>query len=330
MSANIETFGDLAAFVSHRELPWHRLGTTTDDVLTAESALELAHLNGWDVRKSPAYTVVDGKELAIKGKFAVVRTNPFTGEPEAFEKTTVGTQYDITQNEDHAEFLDGLAGGGAKFETAGSLDGGKRVFITLKAPETMLIGGVDAVDTYIMAVNTHDGSSSFQTVTTPVRAVCSNTVAAAFGAATRRFSKRHTAGGGGAVARAREALDMSFKYDALFEAEAEKMIQQSLTNRKFDAIVSKLYPIADDASDLVKGRVMETRGAIRSLYEASPTATEIRGTNWAGYNAVTEYLDYFVNVPGKVGEAESEARAQFNLDGKLDAKKELAFKLLTV
>lgn len=340
MSHEIEVNGEQAAFVSSRVLPWHKLGTTVDADLDVTSALEIAHLSGWDVRKTPLFTSVvvehdeDGEpsgyvNVPIENKFAVVRNNPFTpGQIDALG--VVGNVYEPVQNEEHGEFLNALVDGGAKIETAGSLKGGREVFVTMKAPSHMLIGGKDRVDLYVSALNSHDGSKAFRVITTPVRVVCANTQAAALGNHEAMFSKRHTRGNGGAVQRARETLDMTFKYADLFEAEAEKMIQTSMTNASFARLVDNLYPVLDGESELVQERQQARQNDLYNLFTESPTLSEVRGTRWAGYQAVTEYLDHFVNIPGKDGEAELVARADKVFAGEFDGWKESAFKLLQV
>jgi hypothetical protein len=49
----------------------------------------------------------------------------------------------------------------------------------MKLPDTMLIGGIDAVEWYIVARNSHDGTSAFRLLISPVRVVCANTQALA-------------------------------------------------------------------------------------------------------------------------------------------------------
>jgi len=44
------------------------------------------------------------------------------------------------------------------FETAGSLRGGESVFVTMKPPETMTVVGADAMDLYLAATTSHDGT----------------------------------------------------------------------------------------------------------------------------------------------------------------------------
>ena len=149
MTHEIETHGSQAAAVFARKDAWHRLGTTVRDrAFTAEEAMRLGHLGGWDVRKLPLTTaeVSEGGVTPIEVPgFATVRTNPFTGQPEALG--VVGGGYTPLQNEDHADFLNLLADeSGAIFDTAGSLRGGRKVFITMQLPDSLTVGGTDRVE----------------------------------------------------------------------------------------------------------------------------------------------------------------------------------------
>lgn len=332
MAHEIETFGDKAAFVSYRELPWHRLGTVSQDPLDVQSALDLAHLSNWNVRKTPmtAHVPVGEDEYAlvpVPDKFAVVRDNPFQfGQVDVLG--VVGDRYEPVQNEEHAAFLDALIDGGMRVETAGSLRDGKEVFVTMKAPDTIKIGGVDPVDIYLSALNTHDGSKSFRVITTPVRVVCANTQAAALRAATGSFSKRHTSGNGGAVARARDTLGITFNYAEQFEAEAEKMVQESMTRDQFWDIVKDLYPVADTDSDLIAERKRDRQTNLVNLFSESPTISNVRGTRWAGYQAITEYLDHFSTIPGAGPQEARVRRAEKIMSGEFNDLKQNAFRIL--
>ena len=95
MSHQIETHGTQAAAVFARKDAWHRLGTTVRDrAFTAEEAMRLGHLGGWDVRKLPLSTaeVSDGGVTPIEVPgFATVRTNPFTGHPRRSASSAAAT-----------------------------------------------------------------------------------------------------------------------------------------------------------------------------------------------------------------------------------------------
>ena len=107
--------------------------------------------SGWGVRELPLTTaeVSDGglTPIGVPG-FATVRTNPFTGAsgaPEALGVVDGG--YTLLQNEDNAEFLNLLADeSGAIFDTAGSLRGGRQVFVAMQLPDSLTVGGTDRVD----------------------------------------------------------------------------------------------------------------------------------------------------------------------------------------
>lgn len=330
MAHAIETHGNMAAFVSAREDAWHKLGTVLPDVFTAETALEVAHLGGWNVRKTPLTTIDEsGLLIPVPDKFATVRTNPFEGGTDLLG--VVGSKYTPIQNEDHCELLNALVDeSGAHFETAGSLKGGKEVFVTMRMPNHMLIGGVDEVDTYISALNSHDGRSAFKLLVSPVRIVCANTQAAAIKAAQSTFSIRHTKNHAQAMNAARQALGLTFNYIDGFQQEAEKMIQQTMTDAEFAKIIGKSFGAAPKATDTTASanKIRTVHADLMSLFTDSPTATQIRGTRWAGYQAVTEYVDFFSPVRTK-GDAQT-ARAMRALGETGIAVKTKAFDLLSV
>ncbi len=171
MSHELERLADgSTAFVSARQHAWHRLGTVLPSEFTAAQAMEHARLGWWNVRKEhlQAVVVTDSgvSTIDVPDRFATVRTNPVTGAPEALG--VVGPSYVPIQNEEHCDLLDALVDeSGAHFETAGSLKGGRQVFITMKMPDTMQVGGIDPVDTYLTACNSHDGSMAFRLMVTP-------------------------------------------------------------------------------------------------------------------------------------------------------------------
>src|SRR6476659_1594702 len=147
MAHQLETWANgSASFVSAREHAWHRLGTVLPEQFDAAQAMQYAKLGGWNVRKEPLTTTVitgDGvSTLSVPDQFASVRTNPVTGRPDVLG--VVGRGYTPIQNEAHARILDLLVDeSGAHFETAGSLRGGRQVFLTMRMPESMRIGGHD-------------------------------------------------------------------------------------------------------------------------------------------------------------------------------------------
>lgn len=338
MAHELDTTDGITSFAA-REDAWHRLGTTVGEAMNAEQALELAHLADWNVRKLPltatepvvTHTGVTELQIEVPDRFATVRTNPINGRPETLG--VVGNQYVPVQNEDNVELLNALVDqSGAHFETAGALRGGREVFVTMQMPDHIKVGGVDPVSLNLAALNSHDGSSAFRFLVTPVRIVCANTQSAALSAAKSSFSARHTRNIRQVVTQAREALDLTFEYVEAFEAEAERMIQTEMTNREFENLVDTLWatPADDDESTKKASKQSLARKiTLMDLFTDSYTNKEIRGTRWAGYQAVTEYVDHFAPVHAKGGD-NRDVRAVRALSADADALKRRAFRLTTV
>ena len=114
-----------ATFASLRQPAWHNLGTVFEQEVNTAEMLKLAHLDNWNVRL---------EDVAIPSGFAsdksysfVSRTNPFN--PEQTDILgVVGERYVPLQNEDLFSFGDNLLDGGGRWETAGSIEGGRQVF----------------------------------------------------------------------------------------------------------------------------------------------------------------------------------------------------------
>jgi len=323
MAHALEEFTDgTTAFFTNREVAWHKLGTVTDGALTAQDALKTAYLD-WEVKKSeePVGVKIGTEFITTGDKFATYRFHPKTNKAEALG--VVGNRYTPVQNSEAFSFLNHIADeSGAVFETAGSINNGKKVFMTMKLPNTLQIGGVDQVDLYLMAWNTHDGTSSFQVVVTPIRVVCQNTLSAAIASAKNTFSLRHTPNVSGKVQQAREALGLSFKYIEAFEKQAEALLSQQMTDKEFYSLVEKMIPINEE-DDRTRNLADAARGTLNALWKA-PTQANVAGTKWAAYNAFTEYADWARPVKSD----QDSARAIRIVTGASDAFKNKALALL--
>jgi len=273
--------------------------------------MSLGHLGGWNVRKVPVTATEihdDGvSTVEVPNAFATVRTNPFTGQPDALG--VVGAGYHPLQNEEHAEFLNHLADeSGALFDTAGSLRGGRQVFVTMRLPKHLNVGGSDRVDLNIAALNSHDGSSAFRLVVTPVRVVCANTQHAALRNHVSSWSIRHTRNAKAAVQAARDALGLTFGYVDAFETEAERMINTSVTDAQFFELVGSLFgKPGPDAPTRTRNAARRRESSLSRLWHDASTQHGIRGTAWAAYQSVVEYVDHYSPVRDKANAATARA-----------------------
>ncbi len=299
MAHNLDQTNGQTSFVSAREDAWHQLGTVLPDTFTAEAAMEHGLLGGWDLRKTALHTEVAGKKLIIPRQYAVVRNNPVV-KNQTDVLGVVGESYTIIQNEELAGLLDALVDeSGAHFETAGAIDGGRKVFVTMKLPGNVKVGGVDRVDNYIAAMTSHDGSTSTQLMVTPIRVVCENTLNLAFNQAQHMFRVRHTVGAHKIlIQQAREALDFTFDYLEGFQKEADRLINTTLTQMKFEELIAANFGAPDDAPNSTITRTENKLDQMAQLFADANTQAGIRNTAWAGLNALTEWYDHFSPVRG--------------------------------
>lgn len=279
--------------------------------------MRLGHLGGWDVRKVPLQAVEpreDGVHTLPVPGFATVRTHPFTGAPAALG--VVGSGYTPIQNEEHAEFLNHVTDqSGAVFDTAGSLRGGRQIFVPMQLPDSMTVGGTDRVDLNIAALNSHDGSSAFRVLVTRVRVVCANTQAAALSNHVSSISIRHTAGARAAVQAARDVLGLTFEYCEAFQAEAERLLDTAMTEAAFDDLISRVFGSTNaDAPARTRKAESQRRRTLTALFADAETQANIRGSAWAGYQAVTEYVDHFAPVRDKYDAATARATRLLTAD----------------
>ncbi len=300
MAHALDITDGIAAYADSRTDAWHQLGQQVGHAMTAQEAMKAAYLGGWDVRKRPAYALLEnGRQLEMTDRAAVIRTNPINGQAEFLGD--VGKDYRIIQNEEHADFLNVLVDeSGAHFETAGALYGGRKVFLSMKLPGHMNAGGSgDKVDLYIVALNGHDGGTAFTLFVTPVRPVCANTVNVALAQAKNTFRIRHSSGAERVLrSDARRALELTFSYADAFNAAAEQLINTQLTNSQFEAIIQEEYGMLDSENPSVLDRAQGKIDDLMSLFVEAGTQEGIRETAWAGFQSIVEWQDHFSVVRG--------------------------------
>ena len=142
MPANVETMFYV------RVAPWHGLGVCVEEALNSRDALEQSGLN-WTVEQRPImtdYNIIPGYRANVRqsdGKVLGVVTD----------------RYKVVQNHEAFAFTDALLGEGVKYETAGSLQDGRKIWILAKLPDKYIIEG-EQIDPYLVFSSSHDGSGA--------------------------------------------------------------------------------------------------------------------------------------------------------------------------
>lgn len=274
MSANVETM------MYTREKPWHGLGTRVEEAPTSTDALRLSGLD-WSVEQRDVLDSVDG--CIIPGYKANVRDS------DGKVLGIVGSRYKVVQNAEAFAFTDSLIGGEVHYETAGSLLGGKKVWLLAKLPDTEICG--DKTEPYMAFTNTHDGTGAVRVCMTPVRVVCNNTLNLALNTAKRAWSVHHTGNIAAKLEEARQCLDLASRYMNDLAVEAERLANITVSDERLRKILDELFPAADDMSDRQKNHVQKLKDEYMVCWYA-PDLLKFRGTAWGAINAVSDMVTH--------------------------------------
>lgn len=269
MSALVETM------FSVRETPWHGLGTIVADAPTSADALHLAGLD-WDVLPEPVYL---DNGIVIPNYVANTRSS---------DKKVLGIvtdRYKVVQNTEAFAFTDALLGEDVRYETAGSLSGGKRIWLLAKMPTEKILG--DDVVPYLCFTNTHDGTGAVKVCMTNTRVVCNNTLNLALSTATRMWSTKHMGDIQGKLAEAEQTLEMAHKYNSALAVEAEKLANTSIKDEEVEKILEEIFPIDENDSNRKQTNMTDARDYFRFCYRQEDIK-KFYGTLWGVVNAASD------------------------------------------
>lgn len=275
MAANVESMFYV------RETPWHGLGTRVMEAPDSEEALELARLN-WKVRQEPIYT---DNNLLIPGYKANVRDldNKVLG--------VVTDRYKVVQNDEAFAFTDGLLGEGVRYETAGSLLDGRKVWILARMPREFIING-EQISPYLVFSNTHDGSGAIKVAVTPIRVVCNNTLNLALSTARRSWSMIHTGDVRGKMEEAKQTLFMAEKYMSRLGSEFESLRKIKLTDRQVMDYIELLLPYEKEDNSLHVRNINRLREDMQRRYFDAPDLKDVGNNAYRFVNAVSDFATH--------------------------------------
>lgn len=275
MAANVETM------FSTREKPWHGLGKIVMNSPTSKDALQLAGLD-WKVLQEPIYTKA---EECIEGYRANVRST---------DRKVLGVvtnRYKVIQNEEAFAFTDALLGEGVRYETAGSLNGGKKVWMLAHMPHEFIIMG-ERISPYLVFSNTHDGSGAVKVALTPIRVVCNNTLNLALATAKRSWSMIHTGEIQNKLTEAKDTLLHAGKYMDSLGKEFEILRQKQLTEKAVMEYIEILLPIEENASSQQKRNILRLREDMKMRYFDAPDLKDLGNNAYRFVNAVSDFATH--------------------------------------
>lgn len=293
MSANVETMFYVG------EKPWHGLGIEIKKCLTSEDAIKIAGLD-WEVIPKPIYDE-QGREL--KGYKVNQRSS------DGKNLGIVTNRYKIVQNKEAFAFTDALLGQGVTYETAGSLESGKRVWMLARLEDRLM--AEEKMENYLVFTNSHDGTGAVRVACTSVRVVCNNTLNLALNTAKRHWSCAHKGDIQSKLDEARYTLASADRYMKALEEEFGELKLKKITETQVRAMTDKLLELefSNLFNKAVKtGKVLDfkailqqqkseeklnrKRNDILDIYFDKPDLRETPHTAFRFVNAVSDYATH--------------------------------------
>ena len=275
MPANVETMFYV------REKPWHGLGTRVEEAPTSADALICAGLD-WEVVQKDVYTE-DGS--LISGYKANTRNT------DDAVLGIVSNRYQVVQNRDAFQFTDDLLGAGVTYETAGALQGGRKVWMLARMPQRYIIAG-DEIAPYLVVMNSHDGSSGIKVAMTPIRVVCQNTLNLALNSAKRTWTTKHTENVMNRVHEARETLMLAEKYMGELGRGIDELTKIKLPDRKIMEYMQEFFPVAADLPEVQHKNNQRLLDNMKSRYWEAPDLSNMDKNGYRFVNAVSDFATH--------------------------------------
>lgn len=317
--------------ILHKNAAWHGLGILVEDAPSPREAARIVF--PWTVEPMPLFLEVgdsdEEKQLEeVEGWQMNVRIESDGTRGE--QLGLVSSAYKVIQPSDVADFCEALVENGdtkVKIETAGSVRGGRRMWMLLKG-EAFEVANHDEVRPYVCVSNGYDGTSSFRVTPTTVRVVCSNTLHAvipqfdekALGPAS--LSVRHTVN---AMERVNQAKSALANYGKAIE-ETKKVID-TLSNKQVTSDEVKQFflesyqidfeEIPSNPKDKYEANRRE-RGlsALQSFSKRFDDERNLAGTTWWNVlNSYTGMCQHDKKATGKTDQVRLENRVESNLFG---------------
>ena len=277
---------------------WHGLGQVLTGAMSSETAIEQAGLD-WRVGMYPlsaeraAQTFNDGRDtipgatIDAPGFFATIRedNNQFLG--------VVSDRYRVVQNRQMFNFLDSLIeSGDMRYESCGSLQGGKRVWMLARLPSYDTIAEGDNCLRYVLLTGGHDGKTPIEAILTHVRAVCANTIRIAQ-RTELKMSLKHKGDMGEKLAVAKRWISQFDDQFTQFRDSARLLVDRKVTGTQAQDYMLKLFPAPLEtegrAATIRENKLAACRRAFRYGRNQLPA---IRGTWWQLLNSVTDAIDH--------------------------------------
>jgi len=264
-----------------RQAAWNGLGIPLREASTSANVLEQAGLL-WNVSQSPIQWMAANGTLQINEQ-QLCNYRDDTGDLLG----VVGKGYTVVQNKTAFAFTDILFEEGVRYERAGSVKGGRLVWLLAKMPEQRIVQ--DAYAPYLLIINGHDGRTPVNVCMTPIRVACQNTINLALKQATHRWTFTHTINVMNRMNDAQQTLALASEYMKRLETTAEKLVAMKMSQSELSVSVNRLFPMKGTA--ISDKHTQENIDRFMQCYNESDL-DNVRGTAYGFLMAISDYTTH--------------------------------------
>lgn len=295
--------------------PWHRLGNVLTSSINSDEAIVEAKQN-WLVGNWKLQAVNEnGVVIDIPSKIANVRsdTNGVLG--------IVSKKYKVFQNHEAFSLVNEIVKDKlAIWDSAGCLKNGEYVWMQAKLPKTLYATPEDAVETYVLVTNCHNGTRGLYLLPTSVRVVCWNTLSLAIGSGKRKkkiMKIRHYGSLKNKVEEIRSHLGIVNNRLDMHQEEIDALKNKKLKKKESNAYFDSIFPtqslldavvrqtqermdIVEELLDVEAERIFhevkrnkEILDIVLANYDnAQNNLNGIERSAWSAYNSVSQWTDH--------------------------------------
>jgi len=306
MAHEIDRSRGKAAAYYYKEPAWHGLGVVSETARTSAEILGLAQLD-FDIEQWPLYAYPPGSEElsdegipVLAGKWRdcsshVANIRNDTGAVLG----VVGQDYIPVQNAEAFEFVDSLVSSkDIIIESAGALQGGKKIWILARMPKVGTVAGKgfnDVHQQYLAFVNAHDGTMAVRAFPTTVRVVCMNTLRLSLSkAGTGGLTIVHRGDVAAKIDKARQILDESQRLFADYYRIGEALARVPIDSESAVEYFGYLAPYGKEtkAADSANRYKSASRKLMLAAFD-KPDMAGIAGSAYLALQSVTAVADHY-------------------------------------
>ena len=270
--------------------PWIGLPGVATEGGDIHTMFSNARLGDWNIEKR----LIDTGARTDSPDFEVVRTNPDDGGLDRLAVTK--ERYEVYSNEDVLSFADNVAFADLTPVAMGSLNGGRKVFMSFALGGAITVQGTDdEVQTYLNVRTSHDGSWAFGTWVGNMRLRCQNMLTSSKAQAFSSFTIRHTKTMAGRIEDARTALGIGLKSQSTLASDMAALAAVDMSDNAFWSLVERIYPRPEkDVKGALKKWETKT-DTIMGIWNGD-TLEGLDNTAYKAYNALNESLMWYAGV----------------------------------